>query len=90
MDFECNSRQDFTGYIHGDTWIRLYGILREGMGHISKDITAPFYHLEAVKVEKIPYNGKETIVDGENTALCTEIAIGTFKKSCCLTGGSFF
>ena len=49
--------------IHGDTWIRLYGILREGMGHISKDITAPFYHLEAVKVEKIPYNGKGTIAD---------------------------
>lgn len=63
MDFEFNSRQDFTGYIHGDTWIRLYGILREGTGHISKDITAPFYHLEAVKVEKIPYNGKGTIAD---------------------------
>lgn len=42
------------------------------------------------RVEKIPYNGKETIVDGENTALCTEIAIGTFKKNCCLTGGGFF
>ena len=25
--------------------------------------TAPFYHLEAVKVEKIPYNGKGTIAD---------------------------
>lgn len=41
------------------------------------------------RVEKIPYNGKETIVDGENTALCTEIAIGTFKKNCCLTGSVF-
>ena len=30
---------------------------------LSKDITAPFYHLEAVKVEKIPYNGKGTIAD---------------------------
>lgn len=32
---------------------------------LSKGITAPFYHLEAVKVEKISYNGKGTIVDGE-------------------------
>ena len=63
VDFEFNSHQDFNGYLSGDTWIRLYGILREGKVHATKDIVAPFYHLEAVKVEKIPYTGKGTIVD---------------------------
>lgn len=89
VDFEFNSRQDFTGYIHGDTWIRLYGILREGTGHISKDITAPFYHLKRSRWKRSLITGKEPLLIEKSTALCTGIAIGTCKKSCCLTGGGF-
>ena len=34
--------------------------------------------------------GKKPSLMEKNTALCTEIAIGACKKSCCLTGGGFF
>ena len=34
--------------------------------------------------------GKEPLLIEKSTALCTGIAIGTCKKSCCLTGGGFF
>ena len=33
--------------------------------------------------------GKEPLLIEKSTALCTGIAIGTCKKSCCLTGGGF-
>lgn len=63
VDFEFNSDQDFSEYTSGATWIRLYGILREATGHTGPGLSGPFYHLEAVKVEKIPYSGKGTITD---------------------------
>lgn len=63
VDFEFNSDQDFTRYRPGVTWIRLYGILRDATGHTGPGISGPFYHLEAVKVEEIPYTGKGTISD---------------------------
>ena len=63
VDFELNSDQDFSEYTSGATWIRLYGILREATGHTGPGLSGPFYHLEAVKVEKIPYSGKGTITD---------------------------
>lgn len=63
VDFEFNADQDLSGYTSGTTWIRLYGILREAEGHPGPSLSAPFYHLEAVKVERIPYSGKGTITD---------------------------
>lgn len=63
VDFEFTSDQDFTGYEPASTWIRVYGILREAKVHLNDHITAPFYHLEAVKVEKMDQEGIGTITD---------------------------
>ena len=56
VDFEFTSDGDFTGYEDGVTWIKVYGILREATVHLNDHLTAPFYHLEAVKVEKMAGN----------------------------------
>lgn len=63
VDFEFTSDQDFTGYEPASTWIRVYGILREATVKLNDHITAPFYHLEAVKVEKMEQEGMGTITD---------------------------
>lgn len=42
---------------------RAYGILREATAHLNDHLTAPFYHLEAVKVEKMDQPGIGTITD---------------------------
>lgn len=63
VDFEFTSDQDFSGYEPASTWIRVYGILREATVRLNDHVTAPFYHLEAVKVEKMPQEGIGTIVD---------------------------
>lgn len=59
VDFEFTSDGDFTGYEDGVTWIKVYGILREATVHLNDHLTAPFYHLEAVKVEKWISRGSE-------------------------------
>lgn len=63
VDFEFTSDGDFTGYEDGVTWIKVYGILREATVHLNDHLTAPFYHLEAVKVEKMDQPGIGTITD---------------------------
>lgn len=63
VDFEFTSDGDFTGYEDGVTWIKVYGILREATVHLNDHLTAPFYHLEAVKVEKMEQTGIGTITD---------------------------
>lgn len=63
VDFEFTSDGDFTGYQDGATWIKVYGILREATVRLNDHITAPFYHLEAVKVEKMEQAGIGTITD---------------------------
>lgn len=50
-------------YEDGVTWIKVYGILREATVHLNDHLTAPFYHLEAVKVEKMDQPGIGTITD---------------------------
>lgn len=63
VDFEFTSDGDFTGYEDGVTWIKVYGILREATVHLNDHLTAPFYHLEAVKVERMDQPGIGTITD---------------------------
>lgn len=63
VDFEFTSDGDFTGYEDGVTWIKVYGILREATVHLNDHLTAPFYHLEAVKVERMDQQGIGTITD---------------------------
>lgn len=63
VDFEFTYDGDFTGYEDGVTWIKVYGILREATVHLNDHLTAPFYHLEAVKVERMDQPGIGTITD---------------------------
>lgn len=63
VDFEFTYDGDFTSYEDGVTWIKVYGILREATVHLNDHLTAPFYHLEAVKVEKMDQPGIGTITD---------------------------
>lgn len=63
VDFEFTSDQDFTGYKPASTWIKVYGILRQGTVHLSPTINAPFYHIEALRVEKMDQEGLGTITD---------------------------
>ena len=63
VDFEFTSDGDFTGYEDGVTWIKVYGILREATVHLNDHLTAPIYHLEAEKVERMDQPGIGTITD---------------------------
>lgn len=63
VDFEFTSDQNLKDFKPLDTWIRVSGILRESDVHMSEKTTVPFYHIEAITVEKIPYSGKGTITD---------------------------
>lgn len=63
VDFEFTSDQNLKDFKPLDTWIRVIGILRESDVHMSEKTTVPFYHIEAISVEKIPYSGKGTITD---------------------------
>ncbi len=63
VDFEFTSDQNFTGWKPGITWIKVYGILREATVHLNGRMTAPFYHLEAIRVEKSETEGIGTITD---------------------------
>lgn len=56
-----------------------------------KTVQAGMWILNAIhEWKRSLITGKKPSLMEKNTALCTEIAIGTFKKSCCLTGGGFF
>ena len=50
-------------YFVGRNGPKVYGILREATVHLNDHLTAPFYHLEAVKVEKMDQPGIGTITD---------------------------
>ncbi|MDY6083735.1 MAG: energy transducer TonB [Dialister sp.] len=63
VDFEFTSDQDFSDYKPASTWIKVYGILRQGTVHLSPTLSAPFYHIEALRVEKMAQEGIGTIVD---------------------------
>lgn len=63
VDFEFTSDQDFTGYKPASTWIRVYGIFRQGTVHLSPTLNAPFYHIEALRVKKMDQEGLGTISD---------------------------
>ena len=70
-----------------------YGV-KQAAGHrilTHKTVQAGMWILNAIpEWKRSLITGKKPSLMEKNTALCTEIAIGTFKKSCCLTGGSFF
>ena len=63
VDFEFTTDETLKDLKPLESWIRVTGILRESDVHMSEKTTVPFYHIEAISIEKIPYSGKGTITD---------------------------
>lgn len=62
VNFEFQTDQDMSSYISVQTWIKVKGILREGLikgGGNRKD--QPFYYIEAISVEEMPEVGVDTV-----------------------------
>ena len=56
-----------------------------------KTVQAGTWILNAIpEWKRFLITGRKPSLMEKSTALCTGIAIDTYKKSCCLTGGGFF
>lgn len=64
VNFEFKSNEDLSDLVSHESWIRVTGILREGISHLnSSKPDQPFYYIETMKVEKLPKVGKSTITN---------------------------
>ncbi|HEY9574591.1 MAG TPA: hypothetical protein VIR32_03580 [Lachnospiraceae bacterium] len=62
VNFEFQTDQDMSSYISIQTWIKVKGILREGLIKGSgKRKDQPFYYIEAISVEEMPEVGVDTV-----------------------------
>lgn len=62
VNFEFATDEDLSSFVQLETWIRVTGILREGtMCEGTGQPEKPFYYIEAMKVEKLPQVGVDTI-----------------------------
>lgn len=59
VSFEILSAEDLSQYQSLTDWIRVTGILRQGMDREN----GPFYYIEALSVEKMPEIGLETVTN---------------------------
>lgn len=63
VDFEFQTDQDCSGFISGETWISVAGILREGNTRLSSGERKPFYYIEAIRVKALNRPGINPVVD---------------------------
>ncbi len=59
VSFEILSDEDLTQYQSETDWLKVTGILREGVDSMQ----GPFYYIEALKVEKMPEVGLDTVTN---------------------------
>ncbi len=64
VDFEFITNEDLSSLVHGESWIRVTGYIREGtMSYEGSDGTKPFYYIEAMKVEVLDEIGVNPIAN---------------------------
>lgn len=62
VNFEFKSDEDLSSLVSESSWVRVTGILRQGtMYPGSGQPGGPFYYIEAMRVEKLPEVGLDTI-----------------------------
>ena len=64
VNFEFQSDQDLSALVSESSWIRVTGILRQGTAYPGGEKPGqPFCYIEAMKVEKLPQVGIDTITN---------------------------